>query len=700
MQTIWNRIVLKSGFCGCPQCVQSVQAVSRRATTTATRRPRYPTSSTLWYSGVFAAAATYDASVKKQRREQWDAAIADVKEELSQSADCLPNPSEEQPTAQCSPLSATVTDVVDLFEDVEPLNRTPHWPVNTGSEYIRRHLPPESLYASDEFKRRADDARWVPKKMERAHLSMDILQLVMWREVRKMKGYTLASSELPDSYQQLMPKSYKSADEALQSKLAHLDYLRTIEGLDGYARDQYDVALCSYEQDEHGSYHDEARQLNHTLRSLFIAHQRKHITMESLLAQVAYNIHKSTAPPNLSTYNTLLLGFESADHRTVVGAVVASLRDVGARPNEITHACILRHYVATNNAYNFSEWVARMRGRNGGVTLARPDIKITDASRGRLIRQEENPDKIMQLPYPTPRVFAAIVEGTLKFAGFDTALKICEGMGEDGWGLCMSGMTPLLRDRADEKDWDSGWAVWREIETLNARASSHNTHLVSNDEVIGLNTFAAMLRLCSQCDRKGMFDQIWRVAIRTHLQCEKQLIGLMKMQQQAYLQKVKDWDDDPPSSDEYLRLANRPKLMSEEGEIGDVNQELSELHVWRLSVRDSVMGALQDQESEEHQCFYRLDLNNQSSIDHIEDEDAPPPDLRPSSLEMSPPHEIMLPTDSHQLVDSFDQVRTPLRESQLLHIDDEERAGSLDDALRAERVEDHDIRAKDNVSIL
>ena len=89
MQTIWSRIAqggssaAGSSACKCPQCLTFAGGLTRRVGAGATRqKPKYLTSSTLWYSGIFAAAATLDAGAKLRRREKWDRAIAEVREEL------------------------------------------------------------------------------------------------------------------------------------------------------------------------------------------------------------------------------------------------------------------------------------------------------------------------------------------------------------------------------------------------------------------------------------------------------------------------------------------------------------------------------------------------------------------------------------------------------------------------------------------
>lgn len=620
MQTLWNRIAQSSGLCACPQCVHAVQAVSRRATTSATRRPRYPTSSTLWYSGVFAAAATYDASVKQRRREQWDQAIADVKGELGQTAEVNDTASVKTPASparESSPIATTVSNVVDLFQEVDPLGKRPEWPTNTGPPLIVRHLPPESIYATDMFKKRAEASRWYPKKLERAQLSMDIVQLFMWKEMQNLESCEDALSTVPEKYQNLMPSSSEELDEAIQTKLAQLDYLRTVDSvLTGYSRHKLDVALCHYNQDEYGSYHYQARQLNSALKDLFCAHHRGNLTSAALLAKVAFNLHASSAPPSIHIHNTLLVGLEEAGHRSVVGAVVASVRDVAARPNEVTHACILRHYAATNNAVNFSNWVGRLRGKHGGVALARSDVNITGAGRSRLVPHPDKPGKVIQLPYPTPLVFAAIIEGMLKFAGFETALRICRGMGDEGWGLCMSGLTPLLRECADNRDWTSGMAVWREVQALRARdirRSRNREHVGQN---IDLGTFATMLRLCSQCNQRATFDEIWLVAARTHGQCEQDLMVLIKAEQETYQRNLAARSEPQGVVDPYLWISNRPKMAPSQGNIDFVQPQLSDNQAWRLEIRNQVVRDLQDGEAREDQHFYRLKLEKTTSIHH------------------------------------------------------------------------------------
>ncbi|KAK5121417.1 hypothetical protein LTR85_005249 [Meristemomyces frigidus] len=528
MQTVWSRIAQTRGTCGCPQCVQSIQGVSRRATASATRRAKFTTSSTLWYSGIFAAAATFDAGAKIQRREQWDQAIAEVKRESGQPIDSARSRSERPQAEQRhvedtvqSGLDALVEASVDMFRDVEPHKRKPHWPANTGPPLAVNHLPPNSIYATAHRKGKAGMRRWTPKKMETVMLSMDALQLKIFRALQEGSPQSReeASAAVPVDYRDKIFLSEVELNARIDGKRNDLRRLWSMDPtLEGWSRSESDVPLSSYEQDDEGTFHYTARELGKSLQDLFRQHKDRANSTPALLAKVAYNISLSSAPPTVHTYNALLLGFRKM-HPNLVYSVIRSLRETHVTPNEVTNSTVLNHYTSMSDQKQFVRWVELMRGKHGGLALAREDIKITDIGASRLIRfkwREGAPDRVIQMPYPTPNVFGAIIKGVLAFSGFDTALGICEGMGHEGWGICMGGLSPLLMDCANRGDWTSGLAVWRQIQALKGRSATRQGQRMIAVEQIPVNAYAAMLRLCLACDRKETFQVIWRQTIRTH----------------------------------------------------------------------------------------------------------------------------------------------------------------------------------------
>ena len=534
MQILWSRVAQTRGTCHCPQCLQcAAPGVSRRATASATRQaPRFLTSSTLMYSGIFAAAATFDAGAKKQRREQWDQAIAGLKQELGQgTADAQGLGASVQPkdhdgsvaTEDGVDVSSDGADVdVDLFDDVAPQRRTSQWPANTGPELVVRNLPPQSIYAKSISRERAEKQRWVWRKLERVMLSMDMLQVEMFYRIHEQSqcndGWLETLKEaVPEEYLRQIDKLKARWKTALRAKrdACHQLWLTSDDCQDDYSRPETDVRLCDYNQDDLGNFRYTTRELNTSLQYLFREHARQKLSTPFLLAKVAYNLHICNTPPDLHTYNTLLLGLSRAEEPKLVDGIIRSLRGTRVRPNEVTNTAILDHYRTVGDKDGFMKWCALLRGKKGGLALARSDINITEAGRSRLIFDEEYPNRIIQLPYPTPNVFGALIKGVLEFGSFDTALGLCESMGHEGWGLCMGGLTPLLKDCADRGDWGSGLAVWRQIEALRVKSGREAVRR-GEVEKIGYTTYATMIRLCARCKKENFFDDVWRRAVSDH----------------------------------------------------------------------------------------------------------------------------------------------------------------------------------------
>ncbi|KAK3716218.1 hypothetical protein LTR37_006663 [Vermiconidia calcicola] len=502
------------------------------------RTPKYLTSSTLWYSGIFAAAATFDAGVKKQRKEQWDRAIADVKQELGQPATA----GSERRTALYEEAQTKVEDGFDqykpfedawegedVFRNTDPERQRPQWPANTGPPLRLYHLSPDSLYAAEEVKKRAAQTRWTAKKLAAVQASTDVLLFRVFLDLRRRGVSAEAAQAVPDDYAKYLLQEYHILSDELRARKEKLEVIKNAKDpalSDVKLPDQH-TNICNFKQDDSGSYRYISQNLNVSLQTLFNQQRTGQLSAPALLAKLSYNLAFSSAPPNLDTYNTLLLGLSRMNEHTLVKSVISSMHQSHIRVNEVSMAAILDHYTAANQLTHFIRQVERMRGKHGGPALARADIWINEASSGRLIRKADQPEKVIQLPYPTPHVFKSVIAGVIKFAGFDNALSICRGMSREGWGLCMAGLTPLLRDCAERSDWDHGQAVWSEILALKSK-SRRKKGSIWESERIGLNTYASMLRLCSRCKRKDVFDQIWSQATGTHSRHTERLARLVK----------------------------------------------------------------------------------------------------------------------------------------------------------------------------
>lgn len=536
MQTLWSRVAQVRGACRCPQCAPSVNGVTRRATTSATRRmPRYLTSSTFLYSGIFAAAATFDAGAKKQRREKWDKAIAEVKQELREPA-ALGQETADEFDLQVEVGLEEVEKAVSFKPFVEQQEGNEFqfadgqskaaWPANTGAPLSQRLLPLNSIYAEDWQKDRLEMYRWTPKKQAMVQTSVDILLLELARELQTCAGHHKEADALPLALRSEMFQNGDALDERLYEKYQRMTILRRADvemqhwTLPDAPEERLriptdDDILCTYQTDDENHFRSAQHELTCSLQGLFKQHRRDGTSKPSLLSKIMHSISHSSAPPELSAFNTLLLGFSQANEPQCFRHVLGSFRRCHMRSNEITLATVLNHFTKIDDPVRFAYWIELIRGGHKGLALARPDVKLDEESSKRLKHDLEDPDKIIQLPYPTPVVFGAIIAGVAKFTGFESALHICQSMGKEGWGLCMAGLTPLLHDCVRRGDWDSGSAVWARIQLLKAQSRRKDDSRWLTER-IRLDTYAAMLRLCLKCDRRDVFAETWAAALRSH----------------------------------------------------------------------------------------------------------------------------------------------------------------------------------------
>ncbi|KAF2488079.1 hypothetical protein BDY17DRAFT_290224 [Neohortaea acidophila] len=539
MQTLWARVAQARASCHCPQCLPRANGIARRASAAASRRiPQYLTSSTLWYSGIFAAAATFDAAAKMRRREQWDQVISEMKQELKQPVT----------TTACHTTEAVVEDRLeteskelvyssveelddeesDIFRDVEPQESKAFWPTNTGAALKKHHLAPESIFAPNERHAQVDKKTLTPKKVAEIQMALDMLQLEIFQELQRRGWSQKAANAVPADFARNIMLSSDELARHMSRKRAKRERLFLAEpSLSGFPSGLERLQLCNFTQDNASLSQQSVRDLNRTIRELFDMQAEQKLSKAALLGRLTYNLSSCSAPPNLKTFNTLLIGFTRIQEPAFTDMVIKRLRRAHMRPNEVTLNAVLRHYTRTNQAHEFALWLAYIRGKGEGLALARPDITITEAGRSRLVRQEHRPDKINQLPYGTPYVFRAVIEGVVKFAGFDAALSVCQRMGADGWGLCMEGFTPLLRDCAERADWRAGMAVWSQIQTLKASSRRRISGRLMTER-IELPTFAAMLKLCMRCGQDQGFENVWKHAVRVHGDVEDRLLRLVK----------------------------------------------------------------------------------------------------------------------------------------------------------------------------
>ncbi|OJD38600.1 pentatricopeptide repeat domain-containing protein [Diplodia corticola] len=393
----------------------------------------------------------------------------------------------------------------------------PEWPENTGPSFDPDHFPPQSVYATDERKMEGLGYRWTRRKIQTMNLSMAKLVLAMTDEAQldryplRRKWDNVPECWLPHNVYFIAMKKpaqkkkyFLSIEDFLQrTKMPKRDE-DVVEYKPIFGKYPY------YEQDHDGQFHYKCHSMNERIFDTFEQCFRGEVTVPSLIATICEELLVSSAPPNITTYNALLLGFNKLKQRNLSRLVIESLHEVHMRPDEITCAAALTHHTATNDAHGFTRFMQLMTGMSTtsyALMLARPTLSLHHASslqkmQNRVVAHPRSPGRLIQKVHPTPRVMNAVVAGLLRFYGLERAVDVCATLAADGWGFETAALTRFLHACAERRDWPAGVAVWQQLQELRARRRAHQ------DRPLDRSAYLHMLGLCWRCDRPDVFEQV------------------------------------------------------------------------------------------------------------------------------------------------------------------------------------------------
>lgn len=421
--------------------------------------------------------------------------------------------------------SADIWELVRLDSRFPGL-QAPRLPASTGRDIEPYNVPPQSLWAADALRLASLRRRQTHKKLAVQGVAIGLLIHDLIRHVglaRFPKRVSKLLAPLSPHIHRIMSASDTEAQKDRTVFVADLLRLRaephenSAEHFALLSQDSGRLGLPIYRQDIDGDFHIVADQLNAGITQVLDRSARGSDAEKAVaVAKICHNLLVSTSAPNLHTFNILIAGFMQWRHTTLVEYVIAALEPAKIRPNELLCAQILRYYANESLPHKFTRFVALMRGVNNTFMLANPTININEASAGRL---EEEHGKVYQKVYPTPMVFEALIDGVMKFAGFDRALDVYYEMKIDGWGLTLPALTKLLANCIRHADWEAGTYVWEEINSIKTKVKPSYVakayhHMLSLCSVTG-NT-VAFNQVLNEVAKRG-FDQkaIITAALRT-----------------------------------------------------------------------------------------------------------------------------------------------------------------------------------------
>lgn len=554
MQIVWSRVAQARCVCNCPSCVLTTNAIARRsATATARRTIRVGDVFTVSISSLAAGLAFADSRKKDDRRKQWDKVIEEARArvettEIQQQSRLAALSGEARVEAQ-EKNKAAGHDVATerVIKEVEAWNfqksqkqdqrvpilddRTDTWldvfdwareqqlereasgfqdwkgpPLSLLQSLSRVQL--DELLSNEQLLRRfygGPDCSSLVDEHSRYLLSMKKIRTLEW-SVAKMvikllmycsKNFLEPREDSVCSTNSLL-RELSEGEETIHSKL---DYTRqrlrdlNAERRSGRYYEEFESPrIPNYDATTIEEY-EQTTEMNSSLQKL-LELMKQETDLSDLMAKICYNLLTARTPPNTHTYNMLLVRFCVLEREDLVKAVLTSMRESHIRPNEITHATLLRHFTATGNGVGFFEYWRRMEGYRGGLALANPERSIHPLVNERYLGFGRYHHKAAEKGRMNGQVYESLIVGALQFLGGQTAMHYYRNMISEGWSPSLGIWLAILQDCCDRSDWTVGTAVMEELEKTADR--------------INTLTYEWMLRLCQCCGQQDFFDQILR----------------------------------------------------------------------------------------------------------------------------------------------------------------------------------------------
>lgn len=518
---------LRDHSCHCFSCfAATTRAIARRPITSPTHgRLRYKHLTTLFYSTVITSAAVLDVNVKGKRRRQWDSAIAEAERSLhtasSQVAlkpaarvidhvdeDDIAFPVDNVPSI-LEEMEQSVINVLDqaidrgqlkvlsaqVLSSLEPGRTVPVFvPESRGGGGGGN---PYSIYASEFRKSRERGGiytPWSPKKQITVELSMAKLatRFLLWT-----KSNWLYKPEL----ECINHTSVTKLKRSLREISLKLEDIKTKD-----AHDLGDIQRLEYPQyaEDRRAFAGQTADLNRALLVLLGKHALNRLTLQDMMAKITHNLLISPAPPDVQTLSILISRFSRLRYFDLADMVCNAMEETYMRVNELVLSDALAHFVRKRDANGFQRMVRLMHGQQGGLNLARSDIKI-GVGASRLVRK--SPDKIIQLVELDQNLYNVLISGSLTFDNISQATVMYKLMRKSGYRADLQLLTSFLQYFRDRADWQRGLALWHNIQYLHLKRRP----LLDSDEKAERVAFRTILDLCRVCEStqtsKAIYDE-------------------------------------------------------------------------------------------------------------------------------------------------------------------------------------------------
>ncbi|KAL8740097.1 MAG: hypothetical protein Q9190_007167 [Brigantiaea leucoxantha] len=322
---------------------------------------------------------------------------------------------------------------------------------------------------------------------------------------------------------------------------------------------------------------EDIRKLNQTLQSLFDSVPDTPQAIDSVLPDVCSTILFSSVPPNVHTYNVLLVGFAKAKRHDLLPCVIKSIQETHIRPNEVTNAQILTHYIHAENEQGFLEYGLAMQGLkegplhdpqiplpnlvqshyNGYVLLKDSDriVHRRRYSEWQQMRRHERAHfeliklKIKEAAQCNREVHHALIRGALFFKKSNMALQYFRTMVDEGWEPNQEILLCIMEFLVESRAWEQGLATWHQLQYLEGEPSRRS--------------MSAMINLCWKCRQFGVLWNAFHVGVKHEVFPST----VLEISLESWIKILKDSEDEiylTASVETILDVANQALALKHE----------------------------------------------------------------------------------------------------------------------------------------
>ncbi|KAM0248831.1 hypothetical protein ACHAQJ_009295 [Trichoderma viride] len=434
---------------GCRACSNAIDTLGRRATSVR-RKPTFTELFTACYSSVFATAALVDAVRKDDRRKELDRQIEEARKELADLQDCR-QPTNSDADSKSPELSLRQMDILwrslkEIYNS-RPYMKEIHRPATISTSDLIEALKHEHYGCTDETLR--NSPRHLDyDRLERAIMHEECEKGKYYREPRNQAQLLRESISTEDLVQRLLKRAAFLSKDQSGPSLQKARNLLEKEGL-GFTFRSIDSARAQ----------DNTILLNKRLRSLVAS---SNLNMKEKVGRVCYNLLVSSHPPDVHTYNTLIVAFNKSGHHSFAEALVASFFQYRLlQPTPSTFIAILNHYKCTNNHGKFLRALACITGIDNrtGAKVRRRHISDIKENPSLLPWASDSRRRTLtgywiwdHLPLSQPLV-EEIIGGLLHFKLFDQAAAFFISCMQSGVNIGLDTVRCILHECINALDW-------------------------------------------------------------------------------------------------------------------------------------------------------------------------------------------------------------------------------------------------------